>query len=116
MFMQTILHLSLIRFPFGHARPYSLEGTGQGTVWLIGILAGLCLYGGIYHQLRLAGGVAEEHGLEAEYAQAASSYGYGFGIHYHVSFLFQISNCRDGVPTILAQNFSLPKASSSPTI
>ena len=34
--------------------------------WLIGILAGLCLYCSIHHQLRLAVGVAEEHGLETQ--------------------------------------------------
>ena len=36
------------------------------SLWLISILAGLCLYGGIHHQLRLAVGVAEEHDLEAQ--------------------------------------------------
>ena len=36
------------------------------SLWLIGILPGLCLYGGIHHQLRLAVRVAEKQGLEAQ--------------------------------------------------
>lgn len=35
-------------------------------LWFAGILAGLCLYGGIHHQLGLAVRIAEEHGLEAQ--------------------------------------------------
>lgn len=34
-------------------------------LWFIGILAGLCLYGGVHHQLCLTVRIAEEHGLEA---------------------------------------------------
>lgn len=35
-------------------------------LWLVGILAGLGLYGGVQHQLRLAVRIAEEHGLKAQ--------------------------------------------------
>ena len=34
--------------------------------WFTGILAGLCLYGGIHHQLGLTVCIAEEHGFEAQ--------------------------------------------------